>query len=98
MRKLALILALGFVTSIGFAQSRNDLKGPAAKNFKPWKNNYPKSTLLVTTSRDNLKGPEAKNYKLHTKENAHYETSRVVMGRKKNLKGPRAKNAKPWTK
>ena len=37
MRTTMLILLLSLFTIGAFAQKRSDLKGPAYKNYKPWK-------------------------------------------------------------
>ncbi|UII23164.1 hypothetical protein [Fulvivirga ligni] len=74
------------------AQERNDLKGPEAKNYKPWKNKSTKK--LITYRREILQGPDAKNQKPWKKEVNQYQE---VAGRSNhNLQGPRAKNHKPW--
>lgn len=84
------------VGSIG-AQVPKDLKGPAAKNYKPWKDKNKGASVNVVSvsSEKTLKGPEAKNYKPW--KNKSTRTSGVKIGEAKpKLKGPAAKNYKPW--
>ena len=73
------------------------LQGPAAKNYKHWKDDS-KSTYsaVSTTAKPRLMGPAAKNYKpWRDKKNA--ETSIVKINPDKpRLIGPAAKNKKPW--
>ena len=96
MKTLSLLLILLLSFSIN-AQSRNDLKGPAAKNYKPWK--YPKqyTGILVAQASDRAeKGPRAKNRKAWDRDVVLLEGNRVRYPKKEKLKGPAAKNRKPW--
>lgn len=83
-------------TSVGGNAQRGNaqrvsLKGPAAKNHKPWKNSESATTILVT-QRNERKGPAAKNNKVR-KENM--KMNPVVFESREELKGPKAKNFSP---
>ncbi|WP_139955701.1 hypothetical protein [Flavicella sediminum] len=101
MKGLVSILCIAFfsITCVS-AQSKNGLKGPAAKNYKPWKDKNKSSLVLVTQNTKQLKGPEAKNYK-PWKDNSAKESEAYVVAldtKKRNLRSPEAKNYKPWKK
>ena len=74
MKNLILALALLFACSISHAQARNGLKGPAAKNYKPWMQPTKAFTPSVAVSdyKNRLKGPSAKNSKPWKKKNKKY--------------------------
>jgi len=88
---IALFVTIGSVE----AQVPKGLKGPAAKNYKPWKDKNKEASVNVVSisSKKELKGPEAKNHKPWKDDNA--STSKIIVA-KNNLKGPAAKNYKPW--
>jgi hypothetical protein len=98
MRKFSIILvAVLFGASLATAQSRTSLKGPAAKNYKPWKYEQ-KEAVIYTTDSENKTGPIVKNEKPWEKETDKAQLIPVVfLNPKKGLKGPVAKNYKPWT-
>ncbi len=100
MKKAILILPIIFLfVSVGYGQAKNDLKGPAAKNYKPWKDKNKSQTTLVTVDKsDNkLMGPEAKNHKpWENKEQFQSTTLVSTSNKKKKLMGPAAKNHKVW--
>ncbi len=86
-----------FVATTSIAQSRTQLKGPAAKNYKPWKDNDKTSKTYVTQSVEVKQGPEAKNAKIWSDKNKNEEAIAINMNAQPNsLKGPEAKNRKPW--
>lgn len=100
MKKAVLIIPLIILfVSVGYGQAKNDLKGPAAKNYKPWKDKNKSHATLVTFDKSDKKlmGPEAKNHK-PWENNEHYESVTLVStsNNKKKLKGPEAKNHKVW--
>jgi hypothetical protein len=96
MKNIAILLAFMFVSAMAFSQDRNEFKGPAYKNYKPWQNK--KSTKHVYTSnrKAGLTGPTYKNYK------PWKDTSEIkyVVVQSKNerskLTGPAYKNYKAW--
>jgi hypothetical protein len=97
MKNGLLIIALTIGTlTMANGQTRNDLKGPQAKNYKPWMNKT-LPTTIVTNDKKNLKGPEAKNFKAWKDEREFTEQVVVFGDSKPKLKGPEAKNYKPWT-
>ncbi|MCV9386025.1 hypothetical protein [Reichenbachiella ulvae] len=96
------IIAILFLTAATFAgaQGRNNLKGPAAKNYKPWKDDVKTEQTIVMKS-DNakkLQGPAAKNNKVWAEENKEDFTEIAVVSDRPALKGPAAKNHKVWMK
>lgn len=70
----------------------NSLKGPAAKNFKPWENTTQHTTVVSVRMKKAQKGPAAKNAKPWEQD---YESTPVVRNNSKKLKGPAAKNSRP---
>ncbi|MEQ9289828.1 MAG: hypothetical protein RIG77_23065 [Cyclobacteriaceae bacterium] len=99
MKKYFLIPAILLLfVAFGQAQHRNGLKGPKAKNYKPWKDTTKSSATLVTYEEpaNKLKGPEAKNYKKWQDKGVEKNTILVSTGDTKKLKGPAAKNHKVW--
>ncbi|MEQ6119731.1 hypothetical protein [Reichenbachiella sp. MALMAid0571] len=100
MKKVVLILpAILLFFSIGYGQTRNGLKGPAAKNYKPWKDKNKSHATLVTFDKSDKKlmGPEAKNHKpWENKEKFQSVTLVSTANDKKKLMGPEAKNHKVW--
>ncbi|UII19632.1 hypothetical protein [Fulvivirga ligni] len=78
------------------AQSRNELQGPEAKNYKVWKYGAePKE--VVTVSKVTVQGPEAKNMSV-AERNDNATTTQIKTSEKPRLMGPKAKNYKPWKK
>lgn len=98
MKNLIGILAALFVI-VGTleAQVPAGLKGPAAKNYKPWmdKNKKNKVSIVSIPERKPLKGPEAKNQKPWGDKEGWAQAIPVSEAKPK-LKGPAAKNYKPW--
>jgi len=103
MRRLVYIISLLFISATIMAQSDKPLKGPAAKNYKPWKDKVKDTKIVYTktvTTQNKLKGPAAKNYK-PWKITGEESTTIIVANSKKILNkrtGPAAKNYKPWKK
>ncbi|MFY0688542.1 MAG: hypothetical protein JXQ90_15305 [Cyclobacteriaceae bacterium] len=91
-----LLIAIYFGASMVVAQSRNSLKGPAAKNYKPWK--YEQVDKAVyTVDKEDVKGAAAKNQRAGNQELDTSILIPVVFNNpKQGLKGPMAKNYKPW--
>ncbi|WPP51587.1 hypothetical protein [Catalinimonas niigatensis] len=98
MKKLLILLFIGvFVSTVSIAQSRNDLKGPKAKNYKHWKNKDSKTAVLFT-SEATPKGPAAKNQKHWRNTPSTIESAQLVdmSTNRAKVTGPKAKNSKPW--
>lgn len=98
MKKLIGMLIVIFM-AVGTAEAQipAGLKGPAAKNYKPWmdKNKKDETSIVTVPTKEILKGPEAKNKKpWANKEN--WTPAIPVSEAKPKLKGPAAKNYKPW--
>lgn len=95
MKHLIALLFLLTMTVGLQAQSRNDLKGPAAKNYKVWQNKDQKQYAVNTQfKKERLMGPEAKNrVPWENKDFSNLPTTQSV---RKRVTGPDAKNRKPW--
>jgi len=83
------------------AQIKNGLKGPAAKNYKPWKATtvQPQSVIYTYTLKGRSQGPAAKNDKPWKNDRPDAANRRAVKAQPLNTrKGPAAKNYKPWNR
>lgn len=96
------IMLLGFmaISGIAFSQSRNDFKGPQAKNYKAWQHSVETTDVgIVANQADVTKGPQAKN-KIHSllstaKEEATVVTTPNILNNPRlGIVGPKAKNYK----
>ncbi|MBL3656126.1 hypothetical protein [Fulvivirga sediminis] len=74
------------------AQNKKQLKGPKAKNAKPWR----RTNAVVTIKQEKPQGPEAKNADVWKKE--EQESTYITSSSRNRLKGPKAKNHKIWSK
>ncbi len=91
---LVLVFAVSYSAQ---AQSRTSLKGPAAKNYKVWKNTRDSGTeAVIAIEKADKKGPAAKNAKVWENQNAQSEYMAVSSSSKGKLMGPAAKNKKVW--
>lgn len=104
MKKVALILGFILVSFGASAQEksdvkRSDLKGPAYKNYKPWKHKTVPTVVYSVNNKESLKGPAYKNYK-PWKDTSKAEASVVITSghERQKLRGPAYKNYKPWKK
>ena len=95
MRTLLSIAIIFGAISFGFAQQGTSLKGPAAKNSKPWKQEFV-SKSIVTSAVSTVQGPEAKNIKVWNATDTTQSTEITIGTNKNGLMGPAAKNYKPW--
>lgn len=77
------------------AQEWNELKGPAAKNYKPWKSQAKNVTADVRSERSEAQGPEFKNQKPWNQTDATTPID-TTLDTSKKVTGPKAKNKKPW--
>lgn len=94
MRITLTIITLLLIVGVSFGQYRNDLKGPAAKNYKSYKADKQES-VVVTQETRNLLGPAAKNFN-HAENPVDAEVASDVRYERPKLKGPAAKNYKHW--
>lgn len=100
MVRLTFLLAVSFLTFgtvQSYAQTAQDLKGPKAKNYKPWKEQARKGTLSVKLDEADKKGPAYKNHKVWEGDASKVEVASELVT-KKPITGPKAKNQKPWKK
>ena len=95
--KKYIFLSITFCLMLAFsatAQSRNELKGPKAKNYKVWENDEPAKPVLFKTG-ESTKGAKAKNQRPLERKNGETVVANTS-GTTKKLQGPAAKNKKPW--
>jgi hypothetical protein len=96
MKKLPLfILAFFFTIFVANAQAFKDLKGPAAKNYKPWKDNSKKTTAMVNVTPNEKQGPEFKNARSWEQESEKVKLLSRPVSEEREF-GPKAKNRQPW--
>lgn len=93
MKTLIFSAAFTLGCLVSFGQGKGDLKGPAAKNYKPWQDKSEKTTLVTQAKVSDLKGPEAKNAKAWSKSDINLVEVKSVADKPK---GPKAKNYKIW--
>lgn len=93
------MIGAAFLLSVAAANAQewNELKGPAAKNYKPWKSQSKNVTAEVRSERAELQGPAFKNQKPwnQTGEKVGVDTT---LDTSDKVTGPKAKNKKPWKK
>lgn len=94
MRFTFLIIAGLLAFNVSEAQ---ELKGPKAKNYKPWKEQARTGTPVVNADEPAVKGPAFKNKKAWDSQATKVEITPQA-GVKENITGPKAKNRKPWKK
>jgi len=105
MKKVVLILGFLFVSVGVFGQQnekenirRNELRGPAYKNYKPWKHDVSPTIVYTDNRKKGLTGPAYKNYK-PWKDTTEIKRTKVQFGNERQkLRGPAYKNYKPWKK
>ena len=88
---LILMLAVGMT----YGQMRTELKGPKAKNYKPWKASKSNS-VVASLDVESVKGPEAKNARVWDSTTKANSSSAIASSNRLSIKGPKAKNRKPW--
>lgn len=98
MKKLIFTLGALFIAcTVSQAQSKNDLKGPKAKNYKVWQDDSKSIDVYTDANQTAVKGPEAKNQKVWADTTSDENRLTIKRDMRKNsLKGPAAKNYKPW--
>ena len=95
IRFTCMLAAFFLAFNMAYAQSHPIIKGPAAKNYKPWKQQARTGTLVVRVDEKKVKGPFFKNKKPSQGQvNKAVVTSDLRIREK--ITGPSAKNKKPW--
>ena len=90
---LSLILLLG-LSFQAFAQQRNELKGPAAKNYKYYKSDKKDGQIILKTTPPRVAvGPVSKNHRIKAKPMVGRDTLALAPTHKAGLKGPAFKNS-----
>lgn len=104
MKKLALILGVLAISVGAYAQEgknvkKNDLTGPAYKNYQVWMDKSEPVKIYSQSSITTLEGPAYKNQDL-TKSTPKENLVEVKIGgsERQKLTGPAYKNYGPWTK
>ncbi|WP_215224347.1 hypothetical protein [Echinicola shivajiensis] len=98
MVKVALMVAAGFFSAETLEtedKKHRDLKGPKAKNYKPWKEKARKGTIVVNFDRDPITGPAYKNQRPGELNTNLVEISQDLKPIDRPT-GPKGKNYKPW--
>ncbi len=93
MKYLIICTVLTLCCLVSFGQNKSDLKGPAAKNYKPWQDKSIGSPLVTQGEVNKFSGPEAKNVKVWEKSNKNMIAVKAVANKPKGYK---AKNSKVW--
>jgi hypothetical protein len=104
MKKLALILGvIGFSYSVVAQEAndvkRNDLQGPAYKNYQVWMDKSEPLKVYSQNTITSLEGPAYKNQQ-PAKETPKENLVQVKIGgsERQKLSGPAYKNYGPWSK
>ena len=97
MKSLNFAIALLACSMLVVGQTQKGLKGPRAKNFKPWMKETADVVVLKESSLKNLKGPAFKNHKAW-KSDEEQPTQLLATKPRSRVTGPEAKNRKPWEK
>ncbi len=89
----AILVAMCFfaLNLAAFSQRSPSLTGPAAKNYKPWKDQTGGTVLKTAKNRQRIMGPAAKNYK-PKKDPQPVEMIPVTSRSNMQLAGPRSKH------
>lgn len=99
LKKMKYLIVILFVlmSTVGSleAQVPIGLKGPVAKNYKPWMHKKTNVSMVSFPSKKILKGPVAKNYKPLSSKKERGAAVQIGTAKPK-LKAPTAKNYKPW--
>ena len=96
MKNLVLLIAIMTIAGMGFAQNKQGLIGPAAKNYKPWLDDQkPAPTKVVTVDQEPLVGPAAKNGKSWSGERALTYSQVETLSPRPMIIGPKAKSTLP---
>jgi len=103
MKKLALILGFLVISISSFAQDgknvrKNDLTGPAYKNYQVWMDKSEPAKIYSQKNITSLDGPAYKNQQpvKNTPKDDLIEVK--IGGERQKLTGPAYKNYGPWTK
>ena len=99
MKKYVLMLvALTFGFVLSYGQNEKPLKGPKAKNAKPWMAKKQKNEVAIAANYQRVTGPVAKNAKPWQSNKARSGSTALAVSAPSRLTGPAAKNAKPWNR
>lgn len=100
-RKTILLIGLIAMSSIAFSQTRNDFKGPKAKNYQAWKHSVETTDVEIVDNQDEVvKGPKAKNRNQSlqaadaTADENKRATPKLLNNERLGMVGPKAKNYK----
>ena len=99
IRKSIMVLGFMAISGIAFSQSRNDFKGPQAKNYKAWQHSVETTEVQIASDQEDLRtGPQAKN-KINSllstassEEATTVTTTNLINNARLGMVGPKAKN------
>lgn len=98
MKKIPLFILAFFLTVfVVNAQAFKDLQGPAAKNYKPWKDKSEKTIAMVSVTPNEKQGPAFKNAKAWEQESEKVGLLSRPVSEEREF-GPKAKNRLQWKK
>ena len=97
MKSITLTIAFMVLCVLSYAQNRNELKGPEAKNYKAWKSESVAVAVLTTKEAQDQAYPIAKNKKTRLIAVADMQTVRLTSEKRTGF-GLRSKNRNPWRK
>ncbi|HLW19307.1 MAG TPA: hypothetical protein VKX33_03250 [Cyclobacteriaceae bacterium] len=96
MIRFTFILVAGLLAcNVSNAQSPQELKGPKAKNYKPWKQQARTGTVAVKLQDIQQTGPAFKNKKAWETQTEKVSVSSDLRSGEQ-VTGPKAKNRKVW--
>ena len=96
MKNITLFLSFVLLITFGVTAQDSDLKGPAYKNRKTWKNPNPATTVIVKDG-ETKKGAGVKMMLPLERKTGELKTVTFEINRN-TLKGPAYKNKKVWQK
>ncbi len=104
MKKVTFILVVLAISCSAFAQEgknvkRNDLKGPAYKNYQVWMDKSEPLKIYSQIDKISLEGPAYKNQQFEQatpKENL--AVVKIGVDERQKLNGPDYKNYGPWSR
>jgi hypothetical protein len=104
VKKAVFILAVLAISCSAVAQEgknvkRNDLKGPAYKNYQVWMDKSEPVKVYSQITKQSLQGPAYKNYQsLGNTPKENLAIVNIGGGERQKLTGPEYKNYGPWSK
>ncbi|NND06539.1 MAG: hypothetical protein HKN87_09170 [Saprospiraceae bacterium] len=92
MKKGLLLMILVFTVGMTYGQSRTQLQGPKAKNYKPWKN--PSTAAVASSNVERVQWSNGKKARIWRNESQVRENSKLATTNRARL---RASKGVPFT-